>query len=572
MMIRCRESHPARRISGRNLMHSKPYDALVIGSGAAGSFAAKELTERGMEVLLLEAGPNITEADFKVPDKPRQKGINLISRAVAVLKGQYIQARLSFFCDQFKHLFVNDWKNPYTTPAKNFYLWIRGRQLGGRLHLYGRVLLRMSDVDFKAASRDGHGVDWPISYADLAPYYDQVEEFLGVYGTHDHLRNLPDGKYSHVPKLTAVEQAFKATVEAKWPERSVISWRYAAPNLKRVPLPILAARETGRLTIRTDAIVKRITIDSTTGKATGVELIDRLTKRSESISANVVVLCASTIESVRLLLNSASAKHPNGLANSSGLLGRYFMDQCPSQIYGSVPGTKGWEPDDSAPPDPFYGPAGGVYIPRFQNLDHVTDSKFLRGFGVQGAIGRGYTSDDSPAIFGLMGFGETLPYYDNRITLSRWRKDAWGIPAAHIKCSLTENERELLREQTRSIREMVQACGYKIAFSGSALGLEKEIEAFPDADWFSRFMFRNSFTKSMAIGAAIHECGGARMGDDPLKSVLNAHNQCWDVKNLFVTDGSCFPSSGTVGPALTIMALTARACEYIAQEYKANKL
>ncbi|MGA3009611.1 MAG: GMC family oxidoreductase [Terracidiphilus sp.] len=553
-------------------MQGKKFDALVVGSGAAGSFAAKELTQRGLEVLLLEAGPNITEDDFKVPSHPRQKGINLIARALAVLKGQYIQARLSFFGKQFAHLFVNDWKNPYTTPRKDFYLWIRGRQLGGRLHLYGRVLLRMSDYDFKAASRDGYGEDWPISYADLAPYYDQVEEFMGVYGSQDKVRNLPDGKYFKAPKLTAVEQAFKSKVEAKWPDRSVISWRYAAPNLKRVPLPILAAKETGRLTIRTDAIVKKITVDPNTGKATGAEFIDRLTKKSETVSANVVVLCASTIESIRLLLNSASPKHPNGLANSSGLLGRYFMDQCPSQIYGSVPGVNGWELDDSAPQDPFYGAAGGVYIPRFQNLDNVTNPKFKRGFAVQGAIGRGYIPDDQPAVFGLMGFGETLPYYDNRITLSPWRKDAWGIPVPHIKCSLTQNEHELMQEQTRSIREMVESCGYKIAFSGSALGLDNEKEAFAEADWFSRFMFRKSFKKSMAVGAAIHECGGVRMGVDPAKSILNSHNQCWDVKNLFVTDGSCFPSSGTVGPALTIMALTSRACEYIAREYKTGAL
>ena len=553
-------------------MHSKQYDALVIGSGAAGSFAAKELTERGLEVLLLEAGPNITEDDFKAPDQKQQKGINLKARALAVMKGQYIQARIGFFSDQYKHLFVNDWKSPYTTPPEEFYLWIRGRQLGGRLHLYGRVLLRMTDYDFKAASRDGFGEDWPISYSDLEPYYDQVEEFLGVYGSQDHVPNLPDGKYFKQPKLTVAEQAFKAKVESNWPERSVISWRYAAPNLKRVPLPILAAKETGRLTIRTDAIASRITVDGATGKATGAEFIDRLTKKAETVSANVVVLCASTIESVRLLLNSACPKHPNGLANSTGLLGRYFMDQCPSQIYGTIPGTKGCELDDSAPADPFYAASGGVCIPRFQNLDHVTNPKFKRGFAFQGAIGRGFVPNDSPAIFGLMGFGETLPYFENRITLNSRRKDAWGIPAPHIRCAFERNEHELLREQVRSIQEMVDACGYKVIFSGSTFGLENEKSVFPDADWFSRFMFRKSFKKSLAVGASIHECGGARMGDDPAKSVLNSYNQAWDVKNLFVTDGSCFTSSGTVGPALTIMALTVRACEYIAEQSKTNSL
>lgn len=553
-------------------MQGKQYDALVIGSGAAGSIAAWELTKHGLDVLLLEAGPSISEADFKTPDKPRQKGINLKSRVMAVLKGQYIQARIGFFGDQFKHLFVNDWQNPYTTARKNFYLWIRGRQLGGRLHLYGRVLLRMTDYDFKAASRDSFGEDWPIAYSDLAPYYEQVEELLGVYGDDDNIKNLPTGKYAFTPKLTQVEKEFKQTVESRWPGRSVISWRYAGPNLKRVPIPILAAKETGHLTIRTDAVVKRILVDDATGKATGAEFIDRLTKKSETVSAKVVVLCASTIESVRLLLNSASPKHPHGLGNSSGLLGHYFMDQTPSQIYGTIPGKTGWEHDDSAPADPFYAPSGGVYVPRYENLNSTTNSSFLRGFAMQGAIGRGAVAEGAPTIFGLMGFGETLPYYENSISLSRWRKDAWGIPAPHITCALKENEYALMREQTRSIREMVEAAGYKIIFSGSAVGLDNPKEVFPDADWLSRFMFQKSFKKSMAVGAAIHECGGARMGTDPAKSVLDPHNQTWDVKNLFVTDGSCFVTSGTVGPALTIMALTARACDYIAQQHKLGQL
>lgn len=549
-------------------MHRKRFDAAIIGSGAAGSFAAKELTERGLEVVLLEAGPGINEDDFKAPAQPIEKGINVRARAMAALKGQYIQARIGFFSDQYKHLFINDFRNPYTTPRDNFYLCIRGRQLGGRLHLYGRVLLRMTDYDFKAASRDGVGEDWPISYEDLSHYYDRVEEFLGVYGTNDNVPNLPDGKYCKQPKLTKVECSFKRDIESQWGDRKVISWRYASPNLKRIPLPILSAMKTGRLAVRTDAIAKRITVDPSSGKATGVEIINSQTKTTETVAADVVVLCASTIESIRLLFNSACLKHPNGVGNSSGLLGRYFMDQCPSQIYGTVPGTKGWELDDSAPSDPFYSPAGGIYIPRFHNLDRVTNPKFSRGFAFQGAIGRGYVPEDRPAIFGIMGFGEMLPYFENRITLNPRRKDAWGIPVPHIQCAFSQNERELLHEQVRSIHEMVEHCGYRIVFSGSTFGLENERDAFPDADWLSRLLFRKSFKKSLAIGAAIHECGGARMGNDPSKSVVNSYNQCWDVKNLFVTDGSCFPSSGTVGPALTIMALTSRACEYIAREHK----
>ena len=556
-----------------NSITNKQYDALVIGSGAAGSFAVKELTERGLEVLLLEAGRNITSDDFqKVSKKPKQKGINLKERVLAGIQGQPKQARVAFFGSQFKPFFVNDWEHPYSTPADQPFLWIRGKQLGGRLHAYGRVLLRMSDVDFKAASRDGHGEDWPISYADLAPYYDRVEEFLGVYGNQDHVKNLPDGKFAHKPKLTALEQKFKADVETKWSNRSVVSWRYTAPNLERVPPPIIAAKETGRLTIRTDAIVKRIKVDSITGKATGAEFIDRLTKETHTVSANVVVLCASAIESIRLLLNSANPQHPNGLGNSSGLLGRYFMDQCPSMVFGRVPNSKGWELDDSTPPDPFYGPTGGIYIPRFQNLDTITHPKFARGFGIQGTVGRMYVPEDRPSKLGLMGFGEALPNPNNRVTLHPRRKDSWGIPIPHIQVSLTQNEHELLRAQTDAIKEMIVNSGFEVEFAGSTLGLESSKGAFPEEDAFSRFMFRMNFQQSMNMGAAIHECAGARMGTDPKNSVLNSYNQCWDVKNLFVTDGSSFTSSGTVGPSLTIMAIASRACEYIAQEYKAGGL
>lgn len=553
-------------------MTGKTYDAIVIGSGAAGSFAVKELTQRGLEVLLLEAGRNISESDFKPPKVSKSKGIDVWPRVKAGIRGQHIQARVAFFGEQFTKLFVNDREHPYTTPRDAFYLWIRGRQLGGRLHTYGRMLLRMTDYDFKAASRDGYGEDWPISYSDLAPYYDRVEECIGVYGDEENIKNLPDGHYFKQPKFTKAEEAFKTKVEAHWPGRRVISWRYASPNPKRVPLPILAAQDTGRLTIRTDAIVKRITVDSATGRATGAEIIDRLTKKTETVPANLVVLCASTIESVRILLNSGSSKHPNGLGNSSGLLGHYFMDQCPSLTFGKVPDIKGWELDDSAPLDPFYPPSGGIYIPRFQNLDAITNPKFKRGFAFQGAIGRGYVPDDQPTLFGIMGFGEMLPYHENSITLSSTRKDVWGIPSPHIRCCLGENEKALLTEQMKSVTEIVAECGYKVDFAGSALGLQNPKEAFRDAGMLSRWMFRKSFARSMAVGAAIHECGGARMGTDPSKSVLNSFNQCWDVRNLFVTDGSSFPSGGTVGPALTIMAISARACEYAAQEYKAGRL
>jgi choline dehydrogenase-like flavoprotein len=553
----------------------KTYDALVVGSGAAGSMAVKELTERGLDVLLLEAGRDITDADFQPPPPPKKAkplGLSLVPRARAALRGQHVQARRTFFMDTSNRFLVNDRENPYTTPRGAPYIWIRGRILGGRLNSYGKVLLRMSDHDFKAASRDGHGEDWPFSYGDLAPYYDRVEQFMGVYGNADGVEAIPDGTYVGPAKLSGAEQDFKAKVEAQWPERRVISWRYQAPNLGRVPRGIAAARETGRLTTRTDAVVRRITIDERTGRADGAIFVDRRTRTEHRVKAEVVVLCASTIESIRLMLNSACSAHPDGLGNSAGLLGRYFMDQTISMSFGGVPERRGtWDQDDSAPHDPFYGAAGGIFIPRFQNLDGGADPRFLRGFAFQGAGGRFPVPEDHPTSFGLGGIGEMLPNFHNRVTLNRNRTDAWGIPAPHIRCVIGDNERALLDAQTGVLREMGEAAGLRLNFVASMLGVATK-KVFPDADPFTRLAFRYGYRVSLSMGGAIHECGGARMGSDPAKSVLNEHNQCWDVPNLFVTDGSCFASNGTVGPTLTIMALTARACDHIAREHAAGAL
>ncbi len=541
------------------------YEALVIGSGAAGSIAVKELTERGLHVLLLEAGRDITEADFVPPPvtRPRPMGIGLGPRVRAGLRGQHVQARRAFFTERTSPFLVNDRQHPYASDG-DYFLWIRGRQLGGRLHAYGRVLMRASDHEFKAASRDGHGEDWPISYADLAPYYDAIEEFVGIYGTTEGLATLPDGVYRGPSPLSVAEREFKAKVEKRWPERHVIPWRWAAPNPHRVPLGIVAARQTGRLTTRTDAIVRRITVDGKGDRAAGAVYIDRHTKREHEVKADMVFLCASTIESVRILLNSACGQHPNGLGNSSGVLGRYFMDQLPSLLFASDPSRTGFEViKDPAPHDPYYPAAGGIYIPRFDDLAQEQARGFARGWAMQGTIGRLPVPATSQAIVGLMGFGEMLPDPDNRIMIDPRKVDAWGIPVPRIRVALGPNERALLKAQVSDLHEMAEYCGYDVNFSGSSLGLESR-RVWPNADPVSRAIFRASFKKSLAIGAAIHECGGARMGDDPARSVLNQYNQSWDVPNLFVTDASSYVTSGAAGPTLTIMALTARACEHAA--------
>ncbi|CAN7740038.1 GMC oxidoreductase [Rhizobium sp. LjRoot258] len=548
-------------------MSKTTYDALVIGSGAAGSFAAMELTAQGLSVLLLEAGPAVTEKDF---DPARKKApsssINIWERARATVKGQPIQARAAFFTERFSHFFVNDWKNPYTTPKDSPFLWIRGRQGGGRLHSFGRVLLRWTDEDFKIRTLTGKGEDWPVSYDELRPFYEEAESLLGLYGNPDGVETLPDGVYAKRAGLTPAEEAFKAKVEGKWPGRHVVSWRYIAPDPTRTLAPLRKAQATGLLTTRYNAVVRRITTNEGTGLATGAEIIDRVTGGVESVRSGIVALCASPIESVRLLLNSKSTRHPDGLANSSGMLGRYFMDQLPCLAFGSFSGAKGWAKDTSAPPDDFYNPSGGIFIPRFDRAE------LSRGdFDFQGSVGRAPTDANGDARLSFFGFGRMLPYADNRITLDPRRKDAWSIPVPHIRCAMRDEELALLKKQEEILIEIIKGVGGELEFIGSPTGL-KEIGrgAFPDADPFSRFMFRRWFRKTMCMGAAIHETGGARMGASGKDSVLNGYNQCWDVPNLIVTDASAFPGSGVAGTTLTVMALTIRACRHVVQGYRSK--
>ncbi|MCM2476452.1 GMC family oxidoreductase [Rhizobium sp. CG5] len=547
-------------------MSEKVYDALVIGSGAAGSFAAKELTANGLTVLLLEAGAEIGKKDFDPSrKKPPTSAINIWERARATLKGQPIQARAAFFSERFSRFFVNDRKNPYTTPRSAPYLWIRGRQAGGRLHSFGRVLMRWSDDDFKIQSRTGRGADWPVSYDELAPFYAEAESYLNLYGNEDHVSSLPDGVYSHPAKLTPAEQLFKKTVETGSPERHVVSWRYIAPDAERVPRPLREALASGKLTITYDAVVRRILTDNNTGHATGAEFVDRISGAIRTVSAANVVLCASPIESVRLLLNSASPAHPNGLANSSGTLGRYFMDQLPCLAFGRFAPAPGWSHDDSAPQDPFYNPSGGIFIPRFDNVE----GKAPRGdFAFQGSVGRAPVADTAPSSLAFFGFGLMLPYADNRITLDPHKKDAWGISVPHIRCVMDEAEQELLKKQEETLIDMVRTAGGELEFIGSPRGFtEMGRGAFPEADAFSRFLFRKWFRKTMCMGAAIHESGGARMGASKDTSVLDSWNRTWDVPNLLVTDASAFPGGGISGTTLTVMALTLRACRNLAQKY-----
>lgn len=538
------------------------YEAVVVGSGAAGSFAAKELTAQGLSVLLLEAGPEIGPQHFDPSRKPKSpQPINIAERAVATLGGQAVQSRAAFFRGVLRHLYVNDRDNPYTTPPDAPFVWIRGRQAGGRTHTFGRVLLRWTDDDFKARSRTGRGVDWPISYDEIAPFYDEVEAFLRLYGNADGVEALPDGVYAAPAKLSPAERHFKAAVEGRWPERHVVAWRSIAPEPSRVSRALRAAKESGLLRIRFDSIARRVLAEG--GRATGVEVIDRQTGGATVVRAAHVVVCASPIESVRLLLNSASTDHPGGLGNSSGTLGRYFMDQLPMLAMGVYPPVPGHAGDDSQPPDPFYDSQGGVFIPRFDAQGNPS----ARGdFDFQGAIGRTPVGEGEPSQLLFFGFGQMQPQAENRVTLEPRRTDRWGIPVPHIACRMGPDDKALLARQEEAFLDTVNGAGGQVEFLGSPRGMrEWGRGVYPEAGWPSRFLFRRFFGRVMVMGAAIHETGGARMGDDPATSVLNRWGQSWDVPNLYVTDASAFAGSGVSGTTLTVMAQTVRACRHLAQ-------
>ena len=572
------------RSRGDSMAKEEIYDAIVVGSGATGGWAAKELTEKGMRVIVLEAGRKLDpEKEFNEHTWPYEVQYRDKIRSGELYgKRQHVQSKC-YACNEYGHqFFVDDVDNPYTTADKKPFDWIRGRQVGGRTITWGRQTYRLSDYELKAASRDGYGDDWPISYAELSPYYDKVEEFIGVSGSYENVPNLPDGKFLPAMKLTCGEWLLKKAVEKRWKDRRVMIGRAAILTKKHngraachfcghcdrgcstssyfsspgSTLP--AAAKTGRLTLRTNAVASHVIIDPAGGKAKGIAIIDQVTKKAEEVFGKVVILCASTIESTRLLLNSSTREHSAGLANSSGVLGQYLMDhifQVGVGGYIHAAANYPYNNDD--------GRANGFYIPKFRNVNE-RNQKFIRGYGIQGSAQRemlptnlraipGFGSEfknavrnaKDPAPFRMGIWGEMLARKENRVTINKDVKDAWGIPVAHIECSHGDNEKAMALDGLESLKEMAHEAGFAVTAASPYLA---------------------------PPGLCIHEVGTARMGTDPKTSVLNKFNQSWDVKNLFVTDGACFVSIGCQNPTLTMMAITIRACDYIVDEMKRGNL
>lgn len=556
------------------------YDAIVVGSGITGGWAAKELAERGLRTLVLEAGrPIDPRADYVMTTQPwelRYRGMRDRERQRAERPVQ----RRCYACDEWSEkFFVRDDENPYTTGPEEDFLWIRSRQVGGRSIVWGRQVYRWSDLDFEANLRDGHGADWPIRYADIEPWYDHVERFIGVSGQAEGLAQLPDGRFLPPMDLNCAERVVKEGVARAYGRERVLTIGRCAilsvdHNGRRachycgtcergctthsyfssLAATLPAAAATGRMTLRPYSVVHSVTVDPRTGRADGVRVIDAQSHEDVELRADLVFLCASALESTRILLNSRSERWPDGLANSSGQLGRNLMDHTMGGgARGVIPGSEDKWTWGRRP--------NGIYLPRFRNVTSEHPD-FLRGYAYQGGGGRegwgrgngmeGFGADfkhalrtPGPWTFSFYGFGECLPRVSNHVELDPEVVDAWGIPALRIHCRWSDNERAMLRDMAVQAAEMLEAAG--------ARDVEEFVEDNPP-------------------GLTIHEMGTARMGRDPATSVLNGWNQTWDVPNLFVTDGACMASSANQNPSLTYMALTARAVDHAVESMRRGEL
>lgn len=514
---------------------NKHFDAIIVGLGAAGCWAAKVLTENGLRVVALDAGRMLSPADLPRDVKPTSHWRKFL------FGRQWIQSRSISFHPRVRHLYIDDKRNPYRTRGGDTFLWIRGRQVGGRLHTWARMALRLSDADFERGGSDGRGQSWPIRYRDLAAYYDRIETFHGLRGSRDGLPDLPDGQVSEQGEFTEPAALFKRKVEEHWPERRVIVPRTLRNSIDPIPAPLRCALQTNRIDLITEAPASRVLLNDAGDRAVGVEYVDGQNRRLSTVSADLVLLCASSIESIRILLNSRTSRHPEGIGNDHDQLGRYVLDHNLVVATGST-GEEYRELSSSWKSRPFtpldLGSELDFYIPDFSPT--LRDRSFTRGFGIQGRI--------TPTDWGMGVFGEMLPHRDNRVTLSN-KKDPFGIPVANIALRRRENDLNMIETQKRQVGLIAEAADLRIEMPLPRI-------------------LRGVLWKAvgprvgvMHLGVAIHETGGARMGLDAKTSVTNHRNQVWGVPNLLVTDGSCFPNTGCQNPTLTIMALTARACD-----------
>ncbi len=571
-------SHPLLCVNQRK----ETFDAIVVGSGITGGWAAKELCEKGLRTLVIERGRHIEHGKDYITEWWQPWDFPHRGRGDKQLYAREypIQSKNYAFGEATKHFFVSDREHPYVTDGQQEFRWIRGYQLGGRSLIWGRACWRWSDLDFEANARDGHGVDWPIRYADLAPWYTYVERFVGISGERLGLPYLPDGEFLPPWEMNCAERVMKARIEHAFTGRHVTMTRVA--NLTRARLgrgpcqarnqcdrgcsfsgyfsslsaTLPAAQKTGRLTVITDAIVESVLYDEQRDRASGVRVVDTKSGHSREYFGRLIFLNASTIGTAQILLNSKSSRFPTGLANSSGEVGHNLMDHL------SKAGARGSL--DGMEDEYYFGRRPtGTYIPRFRNLGTKGERLgFVRGYGIQcGASRDSWHRGASEAGIGvqlkqrlrqpgpwrmsMQGYCECLPRHENHIDLHPTQKDRWGIPLVRIHWSWSENEKALREDMKAQAAEMLQAAGCR------------DVRTYDD---------------DAPMGFSVHEMGTARMGRDPRTSVLNSHNQAHDVPNLFITDGAAMCSTSCVNPSCTYMALTARAVAYAVEELKRRNL
>lgn len=559
------------------------YDAIVIGSGISGGWAAKELTEKGLKTLLLERGrdvkhikdyPTANKQPWELPVGDKLTIKEAADYAKQLRTGYTVKAST-------KHWWVKDTEHPYTERKR--FDWMRGYHVGGRSIMWGRQSYRWSEMDFEANAKDGIAVDWPVRYRDLAKWYDYVEDFIGVSGQNENLSQLPDGKFMAPMEMNCIEKHVGKKVAEKFDDRILTIGRtanitdrvtrgqrsrcqhrnlcmrgcplgaYFSSNSSTLP----AAQATGNLTLRPHSVVTEVLYDKDIKKATGVRIMDSETRETMEFYAKVIFVNASTVGSTQIMMQSATDVWEGGLGNSSGELGRNLMDH--HFLVGAFGEYDGYG-------DRYYNGQrpNGIYIPRFRNLPGKPKTKqgYLRGFGYQGGGSRGdwrryikeltvgkpikdLVIEPGPWKIGIIGFGECLPYHENKMELNKEVLDIHGLPTVTFDAAWKENELEMREDMLASAVEMLEASGFKKIMPING-------ESYP--------------------GLGIHEMGTARMGRDPKTSVLNKWNQVWDARNVFMTDGAAMTSSACQNPSLTYMALTARAADYAVDELKKGNI
>lgn len=558
------------------------YDAIVVGSGISGGWAAKELTEKGLKTLMVERGRDIKHVkDYVNANKESWEFPHRGSRTQQMIKDYPVLKRDYPLSEEVIDYWCKDSESPYTETKR--FDWFRGYHVGGRSLMWGRQSYRFNKEDFEANLKDGHGVDWPIRYEDLAPWYSYAERFAGIQGSKQGLDVLPDGEFLPAIEMNVVEKDVAAKIKAHYngtrhmfigrsanitearPEQGRVNCQYRNRCWRGCPFggyfstqsaTLPAAQKTGNLTMEVNKIVTKVLYDKDKKRATGVEVLDAETNQTYTYKAKVIFLCASAFNSTWILMNSATDVWPDGLGSSSGELGHNVMDHhFRLGANGSVEGYSDKYEFGRRP--------SGIYIPRFRNWGG-DKRDYVRGFGYQGGAHRGrglqvaeltIGADLKNALIepsenwgiGITAFGEMLPYHENKISLDKTKKDKWGLPVLAMDVEIKENEKKMRIDMINDAKEMLEAAGVK------------DVQTYG-----------GEF--SYAPGQGIHEMGTARMGRDPKTSVLNGNNQVWDATNVFVTDGACMTSASCVNPSLTYMALTARAADFAVKELKKGNI